>query len=449
MAARCLAAIQRTDEGPLPIRAFISVLEDDLYGQAEASSERHATGEPLGLLDGIPIAVKDEVDQTPHPTTVGTAFLGQRRATDDAAIVARLRRAGALLVGKTNMHEIGINPNGQNVHHGLCRNPYDRTRDAGGSSSGSAAAVAAGICPVAIGADGGGSIRIPAAHCGLVGLKPTFGRISEHGAAPLTWSMGHLGPIGATVADCAAVYAAGAGPDPHDPHSLNQPPPTLAGWALDHLDGVRLGVCRPWFEHASDEVVSANETLLSRLVDAGATMVPLDIPELDEMRVAHAIIILSEMAASMAAHIEQRRRFAPAVRLNLAIGRSFSASDYIFAQRMRTRALRIFDTLYDQADAIVTPATGRVAADIPAGAWPHGWSDLSTETEIMRFVFPANLTGLPAISFPAGYADSGLPVGMQVMARHWQEALLLRIANVAQRRIERRAPADYTHLLQS
>ncbi len=255
VAEAVLAAIAAGDEGPRPLRAFRATKHDDLSAQARASAERHRAGRPLSLLDGVPVAVKDEVDQVPYTTTVGTSFMGRTPATEDATVVARLRAAGALLIGKTNMHEIGINPDGFNEHYGIIRNPWDLDCHAGGSSNGSAAAVAAGFCPIAIGADGGGSIRIPAALTGLVGLKATFGRVSEHGAAPLTWSMGHLGPIAASVGDAALTYAVIAGPDAHDPNSLHQPPVSLDGWNNADLRGVRLGVYRPWFEHAEAAIV--------------------------------------------------------------------------------------------------------------------------------------------------------------------------------------------------
>ena len=180
VAERFLAAIESADAANPPLRAFIAVQAADVRRQAAEATERIRTQRPLSLWDGVPVAVKDELDMLPYPTTVGTRFLGHTPAAADATVVAKLRGAGALLLGKTNMHEIGLGVTGQNPHHGTPRNPYHPDHYTGGSSSGSAAAVAAGLCPVAIGADGGGSIRIPAAFCGVVGLKPTFGRVSEH-----------------------------------------------------------------------------------------------------------------------------------------------------------------------------------------------------------------------------------------------------------------------------
>ena len=452
VAERSLSAIEQSDSGELPLAAFISVLRSDVLEQAEASSKRFAAGTPLGPLDGVPIAIKDEIDQVPHPTTVGTSFLGAEAASEDSCVVARLRAAGAVLIGKANMHEIGFNPNGLNVHYGVTRNPYDRRCDPGGSSSGSAAAVASGICPVSIGADGGGSVRIPAALCGMVGLKATFGRISEFGAAPLTWSMGHLGPIGASVLDCLEVYRIIAGHDSGDPRTLKGPLKVSAPAEADldgSLHGVRLGIFEPWFAHATDEVVAANRTALDALCARGAELVNIEVPELDEMRVAHAVTILAEIATAMQNHRENLGKLGAGVRINLTIGAALTGIDYMIAQRMRTRALAIFDSIYRKVDAIVTPATATVAPPIPKKAMPHGWSDLSAVTELMRYVVPGNLIGLPAMSFPVGYNPEGLPIAMQAMSRHWNESVLFRIARAAEHDLERSRPPGYVDLLEA
>jgi Asp-tRNA(Asn)/Glu-tRNA(Gln) amidotransferase A subunit family amidase len=339
------------------------------------------------------------------------------------------------------MHEIGINPNGLNVHYGHARNPHDLKHDSGGSSSGPAAAVAAGFCPVSIGADGGGSIRIPSAHCGIVGLKPTFGRISEFGAAPLCWSVAHLGPIGASVEDIALAYAATAGPDSKDPNSQHQPAVSLEGWNGTDLKGLTLGIYRPWFNHASASVVAACEAMLDKLVKAGAKIKEITIPGLDAMRMAHVVTILAEMVTSMDNFPQNRGDFAASVRINLVLGRAFTAEDYVKAQRLRTRAMTTFSQVLKNVDAIITPATAMTAPLIPGAAEPIDWSDLSSTTEVMRFAFSGNLAGLPAISFPAGYDEKGLPIGMQAMGRHWEENVLLRIAYSAEQVMERRKPS--------
>ncbi|MRR32487.1 amidase, partial [bacterium] len=309
--------------------------------------------------------------------------------------------------------------------------------------SGSGAAVAAGIVPVAIGADGGGSIRVPASLCGVVGLKPTFGRVSEAGAAPLCWSVAHLGPLGASVEDVALVYQIIAGPDPDEALSQKQSPVTLEGWNKPDLKGLRVGVFPEWSRHASPEIVAANEKMIAEFEKCGAVVVNISIPELDAMRVAHAITILSEMAACMQNYPEHWDDFAAATRLSLVLGQEMSSHDYIQAQRMRTRALKIFAEVFEKVDVILTPTTALTAPVVPAEAESNGWSDLSTDTEMMRFVFPGNLLGLPAISFPVGYDSNGMPIGMQAIGRHWDEALLLRVAYNAELRFTRMLPTNY------
>ena len=440
IAERVFSAVAASEALETPLRLFIAMQQEDVLAQARASVERIQGGEALSILDGVPVAVKDEIDMLPYPTTLGTRFLGKQPVAADSTVAARLRAAGALLIGKANMHEIGINPNGSNIYHGRVANPWDVRCDTGGSSSGSSAAVAAGICPAAIGADGGGSIRIPATLCGVVGLKPTFGRVSEHGAAPLGWSVAHLGPIGATVEDVTLVYAIIAGPDPAEPLTLRQPSPNLAGWNNPDLHGLRLGIYPEWNRHADPQVSAACEATLAKLVEAGASVIEITIPELDAMRIAHAITILAEMAEGMRPYLLAGEKFAPSTLLSLVIGEVVSAHDYLQAQRMRTRAMQIFKKIFQEVDAIITPGTGLAAPVVPAQALDRGWSDLGTDTEMMRFIFPGNLVGLPAITFPGGYTAEGMPVGVQAIGRHWEEALLLRIAYAAEQRIERRKP---------
>jgi Asp-tRNA(Asn)/Glu-tRNA(Gln) amidotransferase A subunit family amidase len=448
VACRVLDAIEASNAADPPLRAITAVDREDVLQQAQASAERIRNGRPLSVFDGVPVAVKDELDMVPYPTTVGTGFLGTFAAEEDATIVARLRAGGALLIGKANMHEIGIGVTGLNPHHGTVRNPYGPGHFTGGSASGPAAAVAAGLCPMALGADGGGSIRIPSSFCGVVGLKSTFGRVSEFGAAPLAWSVAHLGPLAATATDAALAYGLIAGPDPRDPISLHQPVPTLEGWDRPDLSGLTLGVYRPWFQHASADVVAACEGLLQELERGGATVREVAIPELENGRVAHVITIAAEMAQALSwSYADHRREHGLDVRINLALARAFTARDYIQAQRVRTRMIGHFNRVLEQVDAIVTPSTGLTAPAIPQAALPDGESDLSTLTEIMRFATPANLTGLPAISFPAGYDGAGLPIGMQAISRAWQEPTLLRLALAAERAVERHAPEVYYEIL--
>lgn len=449
VARKILDAIKESDSSSKPLKAFIAIYSDDIIRQARESTGRIKTGKALSIFDGIPIAVKDEINMTPYPTTVGTSFLGKEPAQEDATVVARLRSAGAVLIGKTNMHEIGINVTGLNPHYGTTRNPYNTDHFTGGSSSGSATAVAAGFVPAAIGADGGGSIRIPASFCGLVGLKCTFGRVSEFGAFPLDWSVAHIGPLAASATDAALVYALIAGPDPKDPISLHQPLPSLKGWDNLNLKGLKLGVYKEWFTHADNETVAACEAMLKHYESMGCEIVEVVIPDLEANRVAHSATILSEMAQAMnSTYAEHHREHGLDVRVNLALARQFSATDYITAQRIRTRMMNHFAKAFTRADVILTPSTGITAPLIKKSALPNGESDLSATIEIMRFAAAANMTGLPAITFPVGYTQKGLPIGLQIMGKAWDEKTLLRLALAAEQVIERKEPQVHYKILQ-
>jgi len=440
VAERVLEAIRGSDRSDPPMRAFIAIDEDDLMAQARASSGRWRQGRPLSLFDGVPVAVKDELDQVPYPTTVGTSFL-DARPQRDATPVARLRAAGALLIGKTNMHEIGLGVTGLNPHHGVVRNPLHPDHHTGGSSSGSAAAVASGICPIALGADGGGSIRLPAGLCGVVGLKPTFGRVSEAGAFPLCPSLGHVGPIGYRTRDVARFLEVIAGPDPADPNTARQPPLQLpAPWPSD-LRGLRIGIDEPWFHHADPEVEARTGQALELFREMGAEIHQVELDGLDDMRVAQLVLIVTEMLAALDGSMaEHSGDFGLDVRLNFALARHLGEADREIGKRIRTRAMRTFARAFESVDLILTPATGRTAPPIRPAALPDGESDLATLSALMRFVVCGNLTGLPAIAFPVGYDPQGLPVGLQAIAPWWREDLALRLSSAAEARVDRRPP---------
>ncbi|MDD2920910.1 MAG: amidase [Anaerolineales bacterium] len=448
VARKVLDSIKENDSSGAPLKAFTAIYAEDVMRQARESAARIKAGKALSVFDGIPVAIKDEVDMTPYPTTVGTSFLGKEPAQEDSTVVARLRNAGAVLIGKTNMHEIGINVTGLNPHHGTTRNPYNADHFTGGSSSGSATAVAAGFVPFAIGADGGGSIRIPASFCGVVGLKCTFGRVSEFGAFPLDWSVAHIGPLAASATDAALAYALIAGPDTKDKISLHQPLPTLQGWDNLNLKGLKLGVYKEWFAHAEKEVVAACEAMLKQFESMGCEIVEVVIPNLEANRIAHSVTILSEMAQAMnETYDKHHREHGLDVRVNLALARQFTATDYVTAQRIRTRMMNHFADAFKNADVILTPATGIAAPQIKSGALPAGESDLTTTIEIMRFATAANLTGLPAISFPVGYTQKGLPIGLQVIGKAWDEKTLLRLALAAEQVVERKEPQTHYKIL--
>lgn len=443
VAARFLAQLDESERGDRPMRAFIDTHRDDILAQAKASTERWKAGRPISAFDGVPVAAKDEVDQAGYVTTVGTTlFRNAPPAARDCTAVARLRAAGAVMVGKANMHEIGIGVSGYNQHYGSARNPYNDLHHTGGSSAGPGCVVGAGLVPVAIGADGGGSIRLPASFCGTVGLKPTYGRISERGAAPLCWSLAYLGPLANSARDAALAYELMAGADPEDPHTLGHPDASIDPLAPRSLNGVTLGVYWPWFRHAQPDVVAASERLLEQLCARGARLVEVEIPELEIARIAQLVIITSEMCTALWPHVRDRLgEFGVETQLNLAIARASTATEYVHAQRVRTRAMAHFEKALARCDAIITPAAGNTAPRIhPSGG---AVSDLGRTMETMRFAFASNLTGHPAISFPAGYDSAGLPIGLQAIGKAWSERLLLRLAAFADTVVERRRPQRY------
>jgi Asp-tRNA(Asn)/Glu-tRNA(Gln) amidotransferase A subunit family amidase len=447
VAERAIAAIEMGDMGDLPLRAMIAMKREDVLAQARAAEKRIRAKKPLSIFDGVPVVIKDEMDMTPFGTTAGTNFLGKTPARQDATIVARMRAAGAVLLGKTNMHEIGIATNGVNAHWGATRNPYNLAHDTGGSSSGVAGAVAAGFAPVGLGADGGGSIRIPASYCGLVGLMSTRNRISGAGSFPLARSLDHLGPIASSAEDAALMYAVIAGADPRDPDTLNAPPVTLEGLNRPTLTGLTLGIYPEWFNHADPEIVSVCEQMLNQLKKAGAKVKQIELPELDAAYVAHAYTIVSEMAAGLQPYLDQQARLARDSQMPLIMIRSTSPVDYVYAQRIRTRILRHVRAAFEKVDAIITPAVAMTAPLIPQYALPEGESNLTQIIEMLRFATIANLCGLPAISFPAGYSAAGLPIGIQAIGKPWSEADLLRMAYIGETLVERRRPFAYYDLL--
>lgn len=440
-------AIEKLDGRDERMGFFIARKPEQVLKAAEASAERWGKGQPVSPLDGVPVVVKDEVDLAGFPTTLGTSFR-HTVAEADSTVVARLKAAGAVILGKANMNEVGINPIGLNPHHGPARNPYHRGHITGGSSSGSASAVAAGLCPVSIGADGGGSVRIPAALCGVVGLKATFGRISEAGVPPLCWNVGHVGPLGLTVADVAVAYSLIAGPDERDPVSQRQPPLTLEGLEQGSLEGVRLGLCWPYFEDAESDVVRRCKEAVTALTNAGARVVEIAAPDLNLVLWSHSCIILSEMASALRQEVlKDSSRFALDTRTNLAIGGHFRGVDLVHAMRHRHAMTRQALEAMKAVDVIVTPTTASTAPPIPEDTLPDGESNLPVVDQLMRFVRQGNLTGFPALSVPAGYDAKGLPVGLQVMGRPYEEHLLLRLGRVVEQQAEHRVPAVHTSAL--
>lgn len=432
----------RHGEQPLYI---MTAWDEKMIRQAAAeSAERINAGTARSILEGVPVVVKDEINQRGFATTLGTKKTDLPAESTDAWSVQRLRDAGALLLGKATMHEIGIGVTGLNPQQGAPINPYAPERVPGGSSSGSGSAVGSGLCPVALGADGGGSVRIPAAYCGVYGLKTTWGRVSATGEYPLGATVGNIGPLGATVRDVAIAYLTISGFDPADPTTHGGPPPNLDGF-LDPLAEIRIGVDPAWFADADPEVVAPARQMLEYLKSAGAHLVDIEIDHLQDLRNAHLVTISSEMRDAMIRFTDSWRVFGPETRTNLALARYLTTADYLLAQRVRRQMVNQLTHIFTTVDLIATPATANLPPLLPAGDLSRArWkarSDVGSMDATMRFLTLANMTGNPAITAPTSFIDQRIPTAIQFIGRHWEEALLLRTARVCEEALNRPAPA--------
>ncbi|OIT26725.1 PREDICTED: fatty acid amide hydrolase-like [Nicotiana attenuata] len=437
VAERFISAIEEFNNKKPPAPLLISFDPDEVRKQAAASTQRFEQGNPLSILDGIFMAIKDDIDCYPHPSKGATTWMHEvREVKKDAVSVSRLRSCGAILVGKANMHELGMGTTGNNANYGTTRNPHDPDRYTGGSSSGPAAIVASGLCSAALGTDGGGSIRIPSSLCGVVGLKSTYGRIDMEGSLCGAGTVEVIGPITATVEDTILVYAAILGSSPVYRISLrpNLPcvPDLSSQQSSQSLESLRLGKYTEWFNDVfSVDISDKCENVLSRLSEKhGCKTVEIVIPELHEMRTAHIVSIGSECLCSMNPDCEDGKgpRLTYDTRTNLALFRSFTAADYVAAQRLRRRIMYFHLEIFKKVDIIVTPTTGMTAPRIPPSALNVGETDLQVSGNLMRFIIAANLLGLPAVSVPVGYDKQGLPIGIQLIGRPWCEASILRLA---------------------
>lgn len=439
VAERFLRAIKDSLQPAPGMGFFIDYSEEDILKQAELSTARYSTGEPLSILDGVPIAVKDEIDCLPYVTTGGTKWLPKaRNVKEDAAAVQRLRECGAVLVGKTNMHELGMGTTGINPHYGASRNPYDRSRFSGGSSGGSAAVVAAGICPAALGVDGGGSVRMPSALCGIVGFKATYGRVSSKGVLPINWTLGMIGVHAATVEDALIMYTVINGHLPSD-RTISIPPPTNLP-LLKELGGlqdggpissIRFAKYTKWFEDCDVPVHETCYKALSAMQQHyGCKMVEVTLPEIEEMRLAHYITIGSECYTSLGLdyHKWGQHDSAMDTRATFAIYSCFTSQELLAAQRSRHRQMHFHMEIFKKADIIVSPTSGCTAKPIPDAALEVGELNYVVGAKMMRYQVAANFVGLPAISVPVGYDDDGMPIGLQLLGPPWSEATLLRVA---------------------
>ncbi|KAF9095188.1 hypothetical protein BGX23_000882 [Mortierella sp. AD031] len=449
--------------------------KEKILKQAQQSTARYQQGNPLSIVDGVPIIVKDEIDIEGFETGVGTSYINKGNpAKEDAHLVALLRSHGAIIIGKSTMHEIGLGITNFNPSTTTPRNPYRPEHSTGGSSGGSGAAVGSGLCPIAIGCDGGGSVRIPSSYCGIYGLKPTQGRISGRGEFPLAPTVAISGPMCASMEDLSIVYAIIAGRDQHDTHSLLQPPvalpaPADQAAAVKQLQGLRIGIYRRWFEDVTHpEIAQVCYKMLDSLVkDYGAVLVDIEIPELLENGKAHNITIAGEMLSKLD---RNRKKLNHQSRLELAMTASLRVQDYVRAQQQRTRSIRFLETLFGHkesdphhhaqypclgshegvVDVIVTPTIANLPPKAHAGAESHGESNYLNNVKGMQYMMMANFTGIPGITAVAGYTqegythhngdqyETGLPIGIQFMSQWWDEKTLIRVANVCEQVLESR-----------
>ncbi|KAL5188621.1 Fatty acid amide hydrolase [Glycine soja] len=436
VAERFIAAVNESSKPPLRMGFFIHYSADDILRQANESTLRYKKGEPISVLDGVPVAIKDEMDCLPYPTTGGTKWLHRERpCTDDACCVKRLRLCGAILVGKTNMHELGVGISGINPHYGAARNPYDTNKISGGSSSGSATVVSAGLCPVALGVDGGGSVRVPASLCGVVGLKPTFGRVPHSGVLPLNWTVGMVGILAGTVEDALITYAAISGEiSSHQPSNMltkiNLPLLPLTKSICD----IKLAKYGKWFDDCSDDVILCCSRALRKLQDHyGWKTIDVTIPDIEAMRLAHYLTIGSECSTWFDSFGEKYfAEFGWDARVALNIYGAFSGKEYIKAQKLRNRQLQFHMKIFAEADVIVSPTTGVTAYSIQDDALKTGELDYVNGAALVRYSISGNFLGLPAVTVPVGYDKLGLPIGLQFIGRPWAEATLIHLAFATQ-----------------
>lgn len=406
------------------LRSYITVTADRARADAKVAEAALAAGNDLGPLHGIPIALKDLCDTAGIRTTSGSRIRADHVPQRSCAVAARLAQAGMILLGKTNLVEFAFGPYGLNPHYGTPANPWDPARVPGGSSSGSGVAVAAGLATAAIGTDTGGSVRIPASYCGIVGLKPTAGRVSTARCTPLSWTLDSVGPMTRGVEDAALVYAAIAGPDPEDPSTLTRPiDDALRGLRRD-VQGMRVGVVRkPFFEGADPEVIAAVERAAGVLAGLGVHVEETAFPEAQAFLERHETLFLSRVEG-YACHREtlaQRgEEFDPQVRKLLEAGAAISAADYALMLRERDRLMRSTQETLRSADAFLGPTMLTPAPkvkDVEEGGIPPRLT-----TRIVNFL------GLCAISVPCGFTPEGLPVGLQLIGKPFDEGTILRLA---------------------
>ena len=426
------AYLERIDALNETLHAYITVTRDQALTDARRCEGEILRGDYRGPLHGVPVALKDLYDTAGVRTTAASKIHAQRVPAEDATSVARLRAAGAVIIGKTNLHEFAYGVTTDSSYFGPTRNPWDLARVPGGSSGGSGAAVAAGLCAAASGSDTGGSIRIPAALCGIVGLKPTYGRISCHGLLPLSWTLDHPGPMTRTVYGAAVMLAAMAGYDPRDPASADVPVPDYTANLRDSVAGLRIGLDPGWaLSGIHQEVRVAFQEALAVLEHLGVEIVEVSVPRVEEGMEAALTILMAEATAIHEEFLRTRPDdYQPDVRARLEKGFAISGSDYGRARRTGELLRRDFITLFRKVDLLATPMCGIPAPRLGQQEVVINGETVSVMAPLTRYTRVFNLTGLPAISVPCGFSSEGLPIGLQLVGRAWDEATVLRAAYV-------------------
>ncbi|MBM3790332.1 MAG: amidase [Acidobacteria bacterium] len=424
------ALLARIERAQPRLNSYITVTADLALDQARRAEREIGRGRYRGPLHGIPIAIKDLIFWKGVRTTAGSRILRDFVPGESAAVVERLWEAGAVLLGKTNLHEFAYGPTNLNPHFGPTRNPWDPERMTGGSSGGSAAAVAGAQAVAALGTDTGGSIRIPSSACGCVGLKPTYGRIPLHGVIPLSPSLDHVGPIARCVEDAAVVLQALVGSDPRDPFSSGRRRESFAGDLRKGLGRMRLGLPRKYFfARLQRDVRNCLTAAIRLLEEAGARVEEVDLPFLERTEALSAEIIGAEALLYHWRWLQQRPGdYGPDVRHRLESHTSTSAASYLEARRELAAYAAAFDRALRSVHALVAPTLPVVAPYVDESEVRIGSARWPVRPALLRFTRPANLAGLPAISMPCGFSRENLPVGLQLIGRRRDERTLLRLA---------------------
>ncbi|MCG6499906.1 amidase [Kitasatospora sp. A2-31] len=433
------SVLDRLEQVEPHLQAYVTVMAEDARRAAREAERDVTAGRLRGPLHGIPMGLKDLIDVAGAATTASSRVRADHRAEADSTIAARLAAAGAVLLGKTHTHEFA---------YGLTtpqtRNAWDRDRVAGGSSGGSAVAVAAGAATFALGTDTGGSIRVPSALNGVVGLKPTYGLVPRHGVTSLSWSLDHVGPITRTVEDAALVLSALAGHDPRDPASLTTSGPSYRPGGAVELTGLRIGVPRNYyFDHVDPEVEAAVRRATAELESLGAQLVEVEIPMTRYIQATQWGLMVPEATA----YHERTLRAVPElyqadVRILLEAGALMPAGDYLRAQRSRTLMQQAWARLLEDVDVIAAPTVPATAvrADDAAITWSDGTVEGVSDAYV-RLCAPANITGIPSLSVPVGHDAAGLPIGMQLLGRPLGEPVLLQVGHAYEQTRPARRPA--------